>query len=151
MARGGHSPRAAPVLLALILAGCGPPAKPPQSNPSASGSAGNVNPAAAPRDGTVPVTLKIKELHVDPAKSVRIRGVITSILGIRMVPAKVIFKISDSSETITVVINEQVQLKEGTQVELVGRYKELPSPMHTGPGEPPREAVFEVERFLDLR
>ena len=97
------------------------------------------------------VTLRISDLQVDPAKTVHIRGVISSILGIHKVPAKVVFRISDSTETITVVINEQRELKEGTRVELVGRYKQLPSPTHRGPGEPPREAVFEVERFLESR
>lgn len=126
------------------------------------GSSHAVRPEPAPApasrpvavDGKRPVELKIadlvKDVDVVPAKTVRIRGVISSIVGIRMVPAKVIFKISDSSETLTVVLNERVTLKEGTRVELVGRYKKMPSPTHTGPGEPPWEAVFEVERYLDL-
>jgi hypothetical protein len=96
--------------------------------------------------------LRISELPtVDPARTVRIRGVITSIVGIRMVPATIVFKISDSTETVTVVINERVNLREGTKIELVGRYKEVPSPTHAGPGEPPRVAVFVVDRYLDLR
>jgi hypothetical protein len=148
MERAGHSTLRA-ALVGLLVAGGGPAARPPQVTPPP--AAEQKAPPVLDDGSTVPVTLRIKQLQVDPAKSVRIRGVISSILGVRMVPAMVIFKISDSSETITVVLNEQVQLKEGTEVELVGRYKELPSPLHNGPGEPPREAVFEVERFLDLR
>ncbi len=134
--------------MVLALAACHgsgsagpPPAPPPATQPAA-------------KDGTRPLELKISDLVKDvdivPAKTVRIRGTVSSIVGIRMVPAKVVFKISDSRETLTVVINERVTLKEGTRVELVGRYKKMPSPTHTGPGEPPWEAVFEVERYLDL-
>lgn len=148
MSSGGPSSLRA-VLVAVLVAGCGPSARPLQPIPPR--PAPHKAPPSLDGGNTVPVTLKIKQLQVDPAKSVRIRGVISSILGIRVVPARVVFKISDSSETITVVINEQVRLREGTEVELVGRYKELPSPIHDGPGEPPRQAVFEVERFLNLR
>ncbi len=97
-----------------------------------------------------PVDLRIRELVVDPGKTVRIRGIVSSIVGIRLVPPKVIFKITDSVETITVLINEQITLKEGMRIELIGKYKEIPSPAHSGAGEPPREAVFVVERYLDL-
>ncbi len=139
--------RRAPLWLGLLtLAACHPTSAPPPANPQTPPPASRV----APPEPTAPVTLKISELSVAPDKPVRIRGTITSIVGMRMVPAKVIFKISDSTETITVVINEQVQLKEGARIELVGRYKQMPAPMHTGPGEPPRQAVFEVERYVDL-
>jgi hypothetical protein len=108
-----------------------------------------IPPPASVRAPDRPAELRIRELTVDPAKTVRIKGVISSIVGIRAMPATVIFKITDSTETITVVINEQVRLREGATIELVGKYKEVPSPSHSGAGEPPREAVFVVERYLD--
>jgi hypothetical protein len=81
---------------------------------------------------------------------VRVTGVITRILGMRLVPPKIIFNVTDNSGTVKVVINEKAQLTEGTKMELVGRYKTIPSPNHSGPGDAPTEEVFVVERFLDL-
>ena len=68
----------------------------------------------------------------------------------RLVPPKLIFKVTDASGTVLAVINEKAQLKEGTRLELVGTYHEIPSPMYSGPGEAPKETVFEVERYIDL-
>jgi len=132
-------------LAAALLAdqGCGPAAR-AAARPSTPPPAG-VSPAGSDR----PAELRIRELKVDAEKTVRIKGVISSIVGIRAMPATVVFKITDSTETITVVINEQVRLREGATIELVGKYKEVPSPTHSGAGEPPREAVFVVERYLD--
>jgi hypothetical protein len=132
------------LLASAMTAGCGHASRAP-----AEPSPGQHKNAPAPADA---VTLKISDLQVDPGKRVHLRGIVSSIVHVHKVPARVVFKISDSAtETITVVINELRDLKEGTQVELVGRYKELPSPTHKGPGEPPREAVFEVERILEQR
>ena len=94
--------------------------------------------------------LRVSDLTIDPDRTVRITARVESILGMRLVPPKVIFKITDSQETVTVLINDKVTLKEGMMIELVGQYKTIPSPMYTGPGEAPREAVFVVERFLDI-
>lgn len=99
---------------------------------------------------TGPLELRISELEVNPDRTVRIVGIITAIDGIRLVPPKVIFRVSDSDETITVLIKEQTTLQEGTRIELVGTYQEIPSPVHDGAGEPPRQAVFVVERYLTL-
>jgi hypothetical protein len=96
-----------------------------------------------------PIELRISQLKIDPAKTVRIQGYITAIKAIRLVPPNVVFAISDSKETITALIKEQIILKEGTKVELIGKYKEIPSPVE-GNAEAPREAVFVVERYTDL-
>jgi hypothetical protein len=124
----------------------------PKSPTNAEGQSSQPAPHNTPvaEETNRPVELRISDLTVDPEKTVRISGTIASIEAMRLVPPKVIFKITDSTETITVLINEQVTLKEGMRIELVGRYKNIPSPSHSGPGEPPREAIFVVERFIDL-
>jgi hypothetical protein len=142
-------------LLTSVCWGCGPRATdPPPRSAHSQGTAGSAAAAGTPTASEVspdkPVELRISALTVDPGKTVRIRGTIASVLGIRLVPPKVIFKVSDSTEMVTVVINEQVTLKEGARIELVGKYRNVASPMYTGPGEAPKEAVFVVERFLDL-
>jgi hypothetical protein len=134
---------------AALLLQCGPSLGQPgkESGPIVPRPPGSPPVAAAAE----PVELTISELKVDPARMVRIKGVIASIVTIQHVPAKVVFKLSDSKETITVLINRQLRLEVGTRVELVGRYAEIPSPTRGGHGEPPRQAVFEVERISDVR
>ena len=131
--------------------------QPAAPHPAASGQPApeHAAPAAADSDEDAPAAagpavLRISELTVDEDRTVRITGTIVTIEGLRMVPPKVIFKVSDSQETVTVLIKKQVSLREGARIELVGRYQEIPSPMYQGPGEPPKQAVFVVERYLDL-
>lgn len=143
------------VLSLLALVGCSsgaqqaapasPPAAPPSSPASPPPAAVDPGPAA-----DAPVDVPIGNLSPDPDRVVRIKGVVSSVVGMRMVPPKVILKVSDNSGTVTVVINEQTQISEGTKMELVGAYKAVPSPMYNGPGEAPTEDVFVVERYLDL-
>ncbi len=106
--------------------------------------------ADAKNETNLPPDLRISDLTLDPDKEVRIKGQVIEIVGMRMVPPKVIFKVYDGSETVMAVINEQLQLNGGEKMELVGKYMEIPSPMHTGPDEAPKESVFVVERYLIL-
>jgi hypothetical protein len=145
-------------LLALVpqLLGCpsgaqqagpsaAPVSQPPAAPPPVAGA-----PAPQPAAANAPVDVAIADLTPDPDRVIRIKGVISSVVGMRLVPPKVILKVTDNSGTATVLINEQVQLSEGTKMELVGSYKTIPSPMYSGPGEAPTEEVFVVERYLDL-
>ncbi len=140
--------------LSVLLISCGSAAQAPpvRSGGSAAGSGAESGLAAGDVNAQhqSPVELRVSDLTIDPDRTVRITARVDSILGMRLVPPKVIFKISDSQETITVLINEKVTLKEGMKIELVGHYKTIPSPMYTGPGEAPKEAVFVVDRFLDI-
>lgn len=146
--------RATIALLALgyAMASCGTPPPPPQTGPKAAQPAassgeqteGTVVP---PTDGA-PATVTVGELAPDADREVRVTGVVEQILGMRLVPAKVIFKIRDNTGSVTVVINEKAEITEGQRVEIVGYYKAIPSPMHDGPGEGPEEPVFVVDRFI---
>jgi len=144
------------VLSLVALAGCssgaqqaGPASPPATPSPPASPTA--VTPTPAPSPATdAPADVAVGSLAPNPDRVVRIKGVVSSVVGMRMVPPKVILKVSDNSGTVTVVINEQAQISEGTKMELVGTYKAIPSPMYNGPGEAPTEDVFVVERYLDL-
>jgi hypothetical protein len=141
--------------LVAVLAACSSGAPKPattgpgQPEPGSTGTAGA--PAAAPAAAMGgPAELAIGDLVVDKERTVRIKGMISAIVGMRLVPPKVIFKVTDNTGTVTAVINEQAQLSEGTKVELVGTYDSVPSPTYDGPGEAPREDIFVVERHLDL-
>lgn len=137
------------VVLAACSSGASKPATtgPGQPEPGAPGSAAAPAPAAAMGG---PADVAIGDLVVDKERTVRIKGTVTAVVGMRLVPPKVIFKVSDGSGTVTAVINEQVQLTEGNKFELVGTYDSVPSPTYDGPGEAPRENIFVVERHLDL-
>ena len=137
------------LLLALASVSCGSPASTPAATPAPPPSA--AEPAAHPSERpTAPAEQAIGDLSPDPKRTVRIRGMVTQIVGLRLVPPQVIFKIQDRSGAVTAVIYEQVQLDEGKKLELVGKYHNIPAPTYTGPGEAPREDVFVVERYLDL-
>jgi len=145
--------RAYLVLAATLVVGCSAPQKSaPVGLQPASGSA-SAPPLAQASPGsaeTGPADVAIADLTPDPDRDVRIKGVISSIVGMRLVPPKLILKLTDNTGTVIAVINEKVQLSEGTKMELVGRYRTAPSPMHNGPGDAPTEQVFVVERYLDL-
>lgn len=137
------------ILCAALVSACSSPAPPPARTPS------SASPVAAPAPGPEPkpagpADVAIGELVLDAERTVRIKGVVSEVLGMRLVPPKVVFKVADQTGAVTVVINEQVQITEGTKMELVGKYGSFPSPMHSAPGEAPKESVFVVERFLDL-
>lgn len=135
-------------LAALILVSCGDKRQQVKTGPQ--GPAHSEPAKPQPVEPTKPDDVAIGDLTPDPARTVRVKGVLSSIVGMRLVPPKLIFKITDNSGTVLAVINERLQLSEGTNLELVGQYRSIPSPMHTGPGEAPEEAVFVVERYLDL-
>lgn len=142
------------LVLGLALStGCGAPQKPATAGPPTGAPPEVAPPAQAspdPSAETGPADVAIADLAPDPEREVRIKGVISSVVGMRLVPPKVILKLTDDSGTVTAVINEKAQLAEGTKMELVGKYMSVPSPMHNGPGEAPPEDVFVVERYLDL-
>lgn len=145
-------PKTAPALAlpiaALIAAACGTPRPAPQAAPApAEPEIARPAPEAGP---TGPVTVAIGALQPNPDREVRVKGVVSRVLGMRLVPPKVIFQLTDDSGSVTAVINEKAQLSEGTTLELVGRYHSVPSPMHSGPGTPPQEPTFVVDRYLDL-
>jgi hypothetical protein len=143
--------RAASLLLPVVLMlACGKPNPPP-----ATAGASTARPPAetAPPTGPAPDApqdLEIASLSPDPDRIVRIKGVLAASIGMRLVPEMLVFTLTDSTGTVLAVIKENVQLKEGIRLELVGRYHAVPSPMYRGPGEAPKETVFEVERYLDL-
>jgi hypothetical protein len=136
---------------AVALTSCGPAAQPVQTGPAAAPPpvAGEIAEPSGPSKDA-PLDRSIGALTAGEERQVRIKGRLSAIIGMRLVPPKLIFKVTDASGTVLAVINEKAQLKEGTKLELVGTYHEIPSPMYSGPGEAPKETVFEVERYLDL-
>jgi len=98
-----------------------------------------------------PPLLQISRLSPSATKEVRIRGTISKVIGVRMVPPRTIFELRDASGTATLVIKERKQsLTEGTKMEAVGNYMEAPDPMYTGPGEAPKKVIFVVDRYIDM-
>ena len=137
---------------AAAMVSCGP-AAPPVRTVSASPpppplAREMAQPTGPSKDA--PLDRSIGELSGGEVRQVRIKGVLSAIVGMRLVPPKLIFKVTDRTGTVLAVIKEKAQLKEGTKLELVGRYHEIPSPMYSGPGEAPKETVFEVDRYIDL-
>ena len=118
--------------------------------PGGRASGEEATPSAPERAADAPDDVAISDLVPDPGRVVRIKGVLSAVVGMRLVPPQRIFQVTDRTGAVKVVIYEEVQLKEGTRLELVGRYKAIPSPMHTGPDEAPPENIFVVERYLDL-
>jgi len=94
--------------------------------------------------------LPIGRLQVDPETTVRIVGFVSELGQIRMVPPRTVFRLRDDSGAVTVVLEERQVLTEGTRLELVGKYKEIPSPAHVDVEDAPPEACFVVERYLVL-
>jgi hypothetical protein len=142
-------------MMALFL-GCSAQ-KPPPATPEKAGTA-PAQPAAPAGDDApagpaadAPADVEIGSLMSDPEKVVRIKGVISKVVGMRLVPPQRILEVTDNTGTVKVVIYDEAQFTEGTKMELVGKYKPIPSPTHDGPDEAPKEPIFVVERFLDLR
>ena len=99
---------------------------------------------------TVPLSVAISDLKVNRNATIRISGVVSETLGVQLVPARIIFVVSDGSGSVSALLNENKQFASGTRIELVGRYHEVRDPLHRG-GEPvPITPMFVVERFLDL-
>jgi hypothetical protein len=150
------------VLVVLLVAGIGcgarQPAEPAPAQRYPAGPAQGAPPATppSPESGTGtastsgPAEVPIGELSPNPDRTVRVKGVVSNVMGLRLVPPKVVFKIRDVSGTVTAVINERIQLEEGTRLEVVGTYSRVPSPMYTGPGDAPLDAVLVAERYLEL-
>ncbi|MFH1130998.1 MAG: hypothetical protein V1754_06660 [Pseudomonadota bacterium] len=127
--------------------GCAqPPAQkpPPKQEPAAIPASAPAAPAPEPMV-KAPENITIDKLQQDPNKVVRIRGYVSAVLGMRMVPRQTIITMRDDTGAVTAVIEDEDSLKEGTEVELTGRYQEIPSPMYNGPDEAPKEPVFVVE------
>jgi hypothetical protein len=137
------------LVYAMLVASCGPVSATSSNRPAVASAPRNATPVQEPAE-LRPIDLRVKDFAVGAKRNIRANGLITTILGIRLVPAKIIFKFADGSGEVTAVINEQVTLKEGSKIELVGKYVMAPSPMYSGPGEPPMEEVFVVERYLAL-
>jgi len=141
------------ILLALALPGCASPTQ--QGNTAPAGPAPTATPTPAPAptpsvESTAPPDIPVGQLVPDADRVICVKGTISSIVGIRLVPPKVILKVTDDTGTVLVLINEKAQLSEGMRVELVGNYKPIPSPTYDGPGEAPLQNVFVVDRYLDL-
>jgi len=136
--------------LVLMLGSCSTQQTPAPAGPGpapAANTAPAPEPAASP---DAPADVSIGDLVVDKQRVIRIKGVISAIVGMRLVPPKVIFKVTDDTGTVLVLINEKAQLSEGTRMELVGHYKSIPSPTYGGPDEAPPQNIFVVDRYLDL-
>ncbi|MCA9671747.1 MAG: hypothetical protein KC503_39380 [Myxococcales bacterium] len=143
-------------LLALV-AGCASSTPPPAQPTNKKQPAKRADPPPKPAAPTKPdrasdaaTGVKIGSLTVDENKVVRVRGRVSSFKGIRLVPPSMIFTVTDGSGTLTAVIYEKQkpELREGVEVELIGTYKNTKSPMHQGPGTPPKEDVLVVDRYL---
>jgi hypothetical protein len=141
--------------IVLTLFGCSSTQKPqPAAGPTAGGGPAPepaAQPAADAPAADAPTDVEIANLVSDPEKVVRIKGVISKVVGMRLVPPQRILELTDNSGTVKVVIYDEAQFTEGTKMELVGQYKPIPSPTHDGPGEAPKEPIFVVERFLDMK
>ncbi|MCC6749634.1 MAG: hypothetical protein IT371_18355 [Deltaproteobacteria bacterium] len=138
------------ILVALLSTACARTGEGPAPTPSPPRAA---TPVAAPppeRAPDAPEELKIAALRPGATGLARVRGSVATVVGMRLVPPKVVFRLADGSGSVLVVINEQLQLSEGTKLELVGKYREMDSPMHSDPTPAPKEMVFEVERYLQL-
>jgi hypothetical protein len=136
---------------AAAMLSCGPAAPPARTGPASPPpplAREMAKPTGPSKDA--PLERSIGELTSGEVRQVRIKGVLSAIVGMRLVPPKLIFKVTDRTGTVLAVINEKAKLKEGTKLELVGSYHEIPSPMYSGPGEAPKETVFEVDRYIDL-
>jgi len=48
------------------------------------------------------------------------------------------------------LIKGKVQIELGLRLDAVGHYREIPSPVYTGPSTPPPKKVLIIERFLKL-
>lgn len=94
--------------------------------------------------------MPIGRLSLDPSRSVRVVGMVSRLGQIRMVPPRTVFRLRDQSGAVTVVLDERKVLAEGTRLEIVGRYKEIPSPAHVDVDDAPSEACFVAERYLIL-
>lgn len=105
---------------------------------------------AAEAGGGGPERVSIGDLQIDAQRTVRISGVVSRIIGMRLVPPQRILEVRDRTGGVTVLIKSKKTFGEGTQMDLIGVYKKIPSPTHTGPGEAAEEPIFVVERFLDL-
>lgn len=138
------------VVMGLVSACSATASAPVKSSPPSEPEGAEI---AQPEQPTTagPTDVPIGEISLDPEQTIRIKGMISAVLGMRMVPPKVIFKLTDNTGTVTAIIMEQTTLSEGARMELVGVYKQIPSPMYAGPGEAPLEDVFVVERYLDLQ
>ena len=136
-------------------AGCGSAKPPPRTVAEATPvkTAEMAEPAEAdelPAASDAPRDVQISALAPDAAAIVRIRGVVAQVVGMRLVPPRLIFAVRDNSGTVTALISEKTELSEGARIELVGTYKPIPSPMHTGPGDAPEEPIFVVERYFRM-
>lgn len=96
------------------------------------------------------VDTPIGGLSLDPSRSVRVVGMVSQLGQIRMIPPRTVFRLRDDSGAVTVVLDERKVLAEGTRIEIVGRYKEIPSPAHVDVDDAPAEACFVAERYLIL-
>lgn len=111
-------------------------------------SSAGQQPYGAGRDALVDVP--IGRLSLDPSRSVRVVGMVSQLGQLRMVPPLTVFRLRDDSGAVTVVLDERKVLDEGTRLEIVGRYKEIPSPAHVDVDDAPHEACFVAERYLIL-
>ena len=119
------------------------PSKPPPAEEKTAG------PKVPPPASTV---TPISSLTVDASRQVTIKGYVSALVGLRMVPERTIFKVRDKTgEVLAVIEKRDSALQEGLKLEIVGTYKMIPSPMYTGPGKAPQEAVLVVDRYLTLQ
>ncbi len=133
---------------ALLTAACATPKPPPQA-PTQQPAADPAEAAAGDTTAGGPApNVPIGELAVNAENEVRVAGVVSRVLGMRLVPPKMIFQVSDSSGTVLVVVNEKASFTEGQKIELVGHYKSIPAPMYNGPGDAPEEPVLVVDRYI---
>jgi len=155
------------VLTAMVSAGCAhTPAPEPETTTAAQAEtkpaaaaepAGAAEPAteSPPVEATVAGSAvqdtTIVDLVPDAEQVVRIGAVVVQTLQMRLVPPMIVFRVRDKSGgEVNVLLKEQKVLQEGTRLELVGKYHEVPSPSYSGPGEAPPELLFVVERYLVL-
>jgi hypothetical protein len=146
---------AAPFAVLLLLSCAKPPEAPPprtadKAVKAARPEASTAAPQTPERAADAPQDLTIDRLTPDEEKVVRLRVVVTALKGMRLVPPMMIFTAEDDTGSVTVVIKDKVEFSEGARLELVGRYKPIPSPTHDGPPPAPEEPIFVVERFIDL-
>ena len=145
--------------LALVFGACassttGSPAGTPENPPPSAPSSPSAPPPEAPPSDApakdAPRDMRISALLPDAQKVVRVRGVVTEVLGLQLVPPKFIFNVRDESGTVMALINDKSDLSEGSKVEIIGIYKVIPAPRHGGPGPAPEESVLVVDRYLTL-